>query len=142
MSVQHISKQKRIQVAIFSNYRCGYCLTSQKIIGPYLEIDHIIPEAKGGTADDENLILACPTCNSYKYTHTEGLDPQTKSKHPLFNPRTDHWQEHFQWDKDSVRIIGKTPKGRRTIATLNMNHPDVVSARQLWVLAGWHPPKE
>ncbi len=44
------------------------------------------------------------------------------------------------WIEGGVSILGKTAKGRATVAALNMNHPDVVLARRLWVSAGWHPP--
>lgn len=46
-----------------AGFRCGYCLTSQRVIGPLLEIDHIVPQAQGGTHDEDNLFLACPMCN-------------------------------------------------------------------------------
>ena len=32
----------------------------------HLEIEHIIPLAKGGTDDESNLWLACPICNGHK----------------------------------------------------------------------------
>lgn len=132
----------RHRVFEFSQFRCGYCLTSQVIIGPYLEIEHIIPKAVGGTSDEENLIAACPHCNSRKSARTTARDPQTEKQQTLCNPRTDSWQDHFAWLADGSIIHGKTAMGRATIAALNMNHPDLVAARQLWVSAGWHPPKD
>lgn len=142
MSKQHISKAKRRRIAVVTRYRCGYCLTSQRIIGPLLEIDHIIPEARGGTSDEQNLILACPTCNSYKSDQVEAVDPVTQQVVPLFDPRAEDWNEHFEWIERGAVVLGKTSKGRATVITLNMNHPDIVSARRLWVIAGWHPPEE
>ena len=46
----------------------------------------------------------------------------------LFNPRTDDWNEHFefQWP----RITGKTPVGRTTVAVLNMNDEERLELRQ------------
>jgi hypothetical protein len=32
--------------------------------------------------------------------------------------------------------------GRATVLALQMNHPDVVSVRQMWVTVGWHPPAD
>lgn len=132
----------RQRVAETARFRCGYCLTSQHIIGPLLEIDHIIPQAKGGTNDEENLFLACPLCNSHKSDRTEAIDPQTGEIVPFFNPRRDVWAEHFEWAEANTMIHGITPKGRATISALNMNHPDIVNARQLWVSVGWHPPQD
>lgn len=43
---------------------CRYCGTPQ---GPH-EIDHVLPVAKGGTNDRENLVTACRPCNIKKGT--------------------------------------------------------------------------
>lgn len=32
-----------------------------------LEIDHLVPESKGGSGDSDNLVLACRTCNRSKH---------------------------------------------------------------------------
>lgn len=142
MSSRYVSIALRERVAQTSQFRCGYCLTSQRVIGPLLEIDHIIPEAAGGTSDEGNLYLACPMCNSHKADRHQAVDPETMIVVPLFNPRVEYWGEHFEWTEKGTIIQGKTPKGRATVAALGMNHPDVVAARQLWVMAGWHPPQE
>ncbi len=140
MSSQHISATLRQRVAETARFRCGYCLASQRIIGPLLEIEHIIPEALGGSSDEENLFMACPMCNSHKSQRIEAVDPESLRAVPLFNPRTEVWHQHFEWIEDGAVIRGKTSKGRATVAALNMNHPDIVAARRLWVMAGWHPP--
>jgi len=43
--------------------RCGYCLSSQRYILGVLEIEHVDPEALGGTDEEENLWLARRLCN-------------------------------------------------------------------------------
>lgn len=140
MSSQYIPAILRQRVAETARFRCGYCLTSQQIIGPLLEIEHIIPEALGGLSVEENLFLACPICNSHKSQRIDAVDPDNLIVVPFFNPRTEVWHEHFEWIEDGAVIRGKTSKGRATVAALNMNHPDIVAARRLWVMAGWHPP--
>jgi hypothetical protein len=142
MSTHLIPPAQRRRVGERARWRCGYCLTSQRIIGPLLEIDHLIPEARGGTADDENLWLACPLCNSHKGDRILARDPTSQDMVRLFNPRDDIWSEHFEWIEDGVIIQGRTAIGRATVAALCMNHPDAVSARRMWVLAGWHPPRD
>ena len=142
MSSQYIPVALRLRVAESARFRCGYCLTSQHVIGPLLEIEHLIPESKGGTSDEDNLFLACPRCNSHKGNRIEAVDPESLVTVPLFNPRAESWDEHFEWTEVDTIIRGKTSKGRATIAALNMNHPDIVAARRLWVLAGWHPPTD
>jgi 5-methylcytosine-specific restriction endonuclease McrA len=96
MSSQYISAALRRRVAETARFRCGYCLTSQRVVGPLLEIDHIIPEARGGTSDEDNLFLACPMCNSHKADRQEAVDPESMVTVPLFNPRTEQWNEHFE----------------------------------------------
>ncbi|MFQ5855447.1 MAG: HNH endonuclease [Anaerolineae bacterium] len=65
--------------------RCGYCLTSQRISGAQMHIEHIIPRSQGGTSDETNLWLACAWCNSYKWAKTHAVDPETGNEVPLFN---------------------------------------------------------
>jgi len=137
---KHIPTTLRQRTAEAAHFRCGYCLTSQHIVGPLLEIDHIIPQARGGTDDEDNLFLACPMCNSHKADQVEAVDPESGMTVLLFNPRVEQWNDHFEWTEEGTVIRGKTPKGRATVAMLNVNHPDIVSARRLWVIAGWHPP--
>ncbi|MBR8834824.1 MAG: HNH endonuclease [Stigonema ocellatum SAG 48.90 = DSM 106950] len=129
------------RVRTIARNRCGYCLSPQHLVMARLEIEHIIPIAKGGSNDESNLWLACPLCNRYKSDKIVGVDPETGEKVKLFNPRTHLWFEHFFWSEDGVRIVGKTPIGRATIAALHLSDdPDALEVRSYWVLAGWHPP--
>lgn len=141
MSRSYISKEIREQVAEDAHYYCGYCLTQQKVIGSALEIEHLIPESKGGSSERENLWLACRSCNSRKGNQTEAIDPETNTLAPLFNPRTQIWPEHFQWNNDQTEIAGLTPIGRATVEALKLNNEYVIAARHQWVLVGWHPPR-
>ena len=60
MSSAYISVALRQRVTEAARWRCGYCLTSQRIIGPLLEIDHIIPEARGGLSDEKKPRAGVP----------------------------------------------------------------------------------
>lgn len=137
-----IARATRRRVAAAARFRCGYCQTSQAVIGPLLEIDHLQPEALGGSSEEANLWLACPHCNGAKGSRTTARDTATGENVPLFNPRLEHWSEHFQWVDSGAIIEGRTPAGRATVAALNMNHPDIVAARRLWITVGWHPPAD
>ncbi len=139
---KRISMAVRRRIEKVANFRCGYCQTSQRVIGPLLEIDHIIPESHGGTSDESNLFLACPMCNSHKADRQEAVDPESGEMTALFNPRMDRWDEHFEWIEEGTVIRGVTSKGRATVVALNMNHPDTIATRRLWVTAGWHPPTD
>jgi hypothetical protein len=108
-----------------------------------LEIEHILPLAKGGSNDESNLWLACPICNGYKSDKITGIDPESGEVVPLFNPRLQTWSEHFRWSEDGLCIIGLTPVGRATVAALHLSDdPDALEVRSHWISAGWHPPED
>jgi len=122
--------------------RCDYCLSPQHLVMARLEVEHMIPLAKGGTNDELNLWLACPICNGHKSDKTEAVDSETGAIVPLFHPRTQVWSDHFVWSADGIRIVGTTPVGRATVAALHLSDdPDALEVRSYWVLAGWHPPE-
>jgi len=142
MTKPTVPPELRRQVSIDAQYRCGYCHTTQQIVGGPMVIDHLVPIARGGLTARENLWLACRRCNEFKGTLTEAIDPQTNLKAALFNPRTQSWSVHFAWSRDGTEIIGLTTNGRATVIALRLNNPEIVVARALWVQVGWHPPKD
>ena len=109
--------------------RCGYCLTPQKIVSMSLEIEHIVPQAKGGTDTEENLWLACRNCNAFKHSKTHAVDPLTNTETKLFDPRRQDWAEHFEFNPEQTEIIGKTACGRATVIALRLNIDKAVKAK-------------
>jgi hypothetical protein len=142
MSRTYIAKSLRERVAVQARHRCGYCLTTEAIVGTPMEMDHLIPEALGGLTEEDNLWLACSLCNDHKGDRIAAPDPVTGELVRLFDPRHQVWSDHFHWTAEGDRIVGLTPTGRATVALLNLNRPALVRARQAWVMVGWHPPKE
>lgn len=143
MKRRYISVAVEERVRETARYRCGYCLSPQHLVMARLEIEHIIPIAKGGTNEEANLWLSCPLCNAYKSDKIEALDPITSKVVPLFNPRLQGWVDHFMWSEDGLRIIGQTPTGRATVKLLHLDDDlDAITVRSFWVLAGWHPPTD
>jgi HNH endonuclease len=138
----YISETLRTRIRTHASNRCGYCRSHQKYVWGTLEIEHIIPKAKGGSNTEDNLWLACRPCNGYKSDQTHAIDPITADEVILFNPRTQRWAEHFAWSDDGVYIVGLTACGRATVRALQMNSATVVTVRQAWVSVGWHPPTE
>jgi 5-methylcytosine-specific restriction endonuclease McrA len=106
MSRPHIPVNVIRRVRAAAGGRCGYCRSSQRLVMAVFEVEHIIPVARGGTDDEENLWLSCPVCNGHKAAKTEGVDPVTRTAVPLFNPRTQRWTEHFRWSEDGLRVEG------------------------------------
>jgi len=56
---------------------------------------------------------------------------------PLFHPRRDRWDEHFEWRGPIV--VGLTPGGRATILVLDMNDGDIVEIRVNLIAEGHFP---
>ncbi len=132
----------RARVRVQAGDRCGYCRSPQRYVLGVLEIEHIIPSARGGSDDEENLWLACRLCNGYKGTQTHGRDPATGQRVRLFNPRQQAWGRHFRWSADGTEVQGQTACGRATVIALQLNNPIARLVRSAWVTAGWHPPAE
>lgn len=107
-----------------------------------MEFDHLVPRAHKGSNKEENLWLACSTCNDTKNDRTAAIDPLSGEEIALFNPRTQLWKEHFAWTADGDRITGLTPTGRATVLALNLNRAHLIKSRRIWVKAGWHPPED
>ena len=140
MSPRSISTSIRRRVREAAGNRCGYCQSSQRYVLGLLEIEHIIPKARGGSDDETNLWLACRMCNSFKGAQERGRDPLSGRRVRLFHPRRQRWRRHFSWSEDGTRIIGRTACGRATVIALQLNHVIAVMVRREWVAAGWHPP--
>ena len=133
-----------LQKLVFARAReCReYCLAPLSLVAAVtmFHVEHIIPRSAGGQTVESNLALSCPNCNLHKSARITAVDPDTDEEVPLFNPRTQAWQEHFALSDDRAHIIGITPVGRATLAALHFNDPDHINARQLWVTGGWYPP--
>ncbi|MFN3408233.1 MAG: HNH endonuclease [Limisphaerales bacterium] len=113
-----------------AHHRCEYCGLHQAD-SPLaaLHIEHILPRSHGGTDDPANLALACIDCNLHKGTNLTGVDPETDQVTPLFHPRQQRWEDHFEWQ--GIRLRGKTAVGRTTIRVLPINSEDQLALRSL-----------
>ena len=92
------------------------------------ELEHIVPRKHGGTTVLENLAWACFPCNRHKGPNLTGIDPETRQIAPLFHPRRDRWEDHFQWQE--MKLVGKTPTGRATVEVLRINLADRAALRR------------
>src|SRR5438034_3192104 len=113
---------------------CEYCQLPQACSTLPHELDHIRARKHGGRTSLENLCWACAYCNSAKGPNLSGYDPATGELVALFNPRSDVWKEHFEWN--SGILVGKTPVARATIDVLQINRPERAEHRRLLMLAG------
>lgn len=123
-----------------ANGCCEYCRSQARFATQPFSIEHILPRSQGGNNTLDNLALACQGCNNHKYTKTQGLDPVSGRKMPLFHPRKNAWKDHFNWNHDYTIIIGLTPIGRATVNTLKLNRESLVNLRRVLFIMGEHPP--
>lgn len=59
-----VSKRLRFEILRRDNHTCRYCGAAAPEVK--LTVDHVMPEALGGTDDPNNLAAACEPCNSGK----------------------------------------------------------------------------
>lgn len=127
------------RVAERAGHRCEYCHAPEAIFNFPFEVEHVVPTSRHGPDDETNLALACRACNLHKADHLTGVDEATQTEVPLFQPRSNHWEEHFEVDRDAGIIRGRTATGRATITRLRMNSAVQVEARRQWVRLGRFP---
>lgn len=118
---------------------CEYCQLPQPFSSTPFEIDHVIAEQHGGPTTSGNLALACFACNHHKGPNLGGIDPKTGRRTWLFHPRRQKWTRHFRWN--GPVLIGRTPVGRATIVTFQINAPHRVAQRAALIAEGVFPPE-
>lgn len=126
-------------IAERAGHRCEYCRAPERVFNFPFEVEHILPRARAGGSELENLALACRACNLFKSSSTFGFDKATQAEVRLFNPRQDEWAANFQIDLGTGEITGLTPTGRITIEQLQMNNPAQLVARLQWIRWGMFP---
>ena len=123
-----------------ANDCCEYCRMPQAYDELPFEIDHVVAEQHGDRTIASNLSLSCFPDNHRKGPNLGGIDPKTRKRTWLFNPRRHRWNHHFRWDGPT--LIGRTAAGRTTIAVLGINRPHRVRHREQLIDEGVFPPDE
>lgn len=133
----YIPKRLRRLVIKRAGGRCEYCLIHQDDRPETHPIDHVIALKHNGRTVKENLALACVICNGNKGSDLASIDPMSGEIVPLFNPRTQNWDDHFELS--GAQIIGRTAIGRATVSLLRLNDDERLSYRQSLIDAGRYP---
>jgi len=84
----------------------------------------------------DNLALACVSCSLRKGAREVAMDPVSGKPVPIFNPRRDHWANHFEWV--GIKNQGRTVTGRATVEALQMNRLLVLEMRRVVGIPGNH----
>lgn len=127
MSQTAKDKELRAAVARRAGFRCEYCRLPERFTSLPFQLDHVIAEKHEGETSLDNSAYACLHCNSFKGPNLAGHDKETGEIIRLFNPRVDHWDDHFFWD--GARLEARSSIGRVTIAVLRINLPDRIAVR-------------
>ena len=136
----HISVPLRRLVESRANGLCEYCLIHQTDTFFECQVDHIISEKHGGPTDPDNLAYAYAICNRAKGTDIGSIAPSTGQLTKFFDPRRDHWADHFQLN--GVLIEPRTPAGEVTVKILGFNETERLLEREALRQIGRYPPKE
>ncbi|MEA5551416.1 HNH endonuclease signature motif containing protein [Anabaena cylindrica UHCC 0172] len=134
-SIQQQVRQRALEL-------CEYCHASERWQYVLFTVDHVIPLSKNGKNTIDNLALACFHCNRRKSNKITGINPESGNQVELFNPRKSLWNDHFIWTADGLIIIGLTPIGKATIATLDLNRERIINIRAADKAINRHPPPE
>lgn len=134
MAISDISRQK---IAARAKNRCEYCLVHEDFVVKKHEPDHIVPRKHLGPDTDDNLAWACFLCNRHRGSDVAVYDLETGLLTPIFNPRSDVWDEHFRLNDGE--IIPLTTVGRVTEIALRINLPERVQVRTELSRLGLYP---
>jgi len=108
-SLGHVKVRfSRQNILIRDGFACQYCHDSPGPRG--LNIDHVVPRARGGKTTWENVVAACIPCNSKKSSRTPreaGMTLRKTPRKPDFLPLTllrirsgavsAKWQPYLYW---------------------------------------------
>ena len=113
-----------------AEHRCEYCLIHEDDALLPHEPDHIIATKHRGETTEMNLAWTCFVCNRAKGSDLSSIDIETKQLVRLFNPRIDHWNDHFTLQSDG-RIEPLTEIARVTEFLLHLNRSELLEIRRL-----------
>ena len=99
-----ISAELRQTVANRAKQLCEYCLVAEADTFYGCEVDHIISLKHDGSTEPNNLAYACVLCNRAKGSDVGSITTSGEFTR-FFNPRTDHWPEHFRLDGATIRPL-------------------------------------
>jgi uncharacterized protein (TIGR02646 family) len=138
----------RMELRAMFGSKCGYCEAEVAAISPQ-HVEHYRPASRypGLAYQWDNLLLACPHCNStYKSDRfpvaPAGNTPDEHRRNPclrngvgevplLLNPCIDDPNQHLTFREG--RVVALTNRGRVTRRGCGLNRDDLIRDRRLWL---------
>ena len=133
---RHIPDAWRKLVADRALHLCEYCLVHEDDTAWTCPIDHIISLRHQGKHHPDNLAFTCIYCNRNKAADL-GTILNGNRFFRFFNPRLDHWFDHFYLDNEL--ILPKTEIGEATVKMLAFNHFERIIERRGLIEEGRFP---
>lgn len=133
----YVSAELRREVVTRAGNCCEYCRLGQEDNTFSFQIDHVIAEKHEGETILENLSLSCPNCNGFKGSDIGSIDRETGLLTPLYNPRTQNWEDHFRLNGPLIESL--TAEGRVTVRLLKLNRSEQVDERRGLIALGRYP---
>ena len=131
-----ISNELRQTIADRAKQLCEYCLIAEADAFYGCEVDHIISLKHGGSSDADNLAYACAVCNRAKGSDVGSVSASREFTR-FFNPRTDHWPEHFKLEGSLIQP--RTTIGEVTARILSFNDSARIHEREELIRFGRYP---
>jgi hypothetical protein len=131
-----ISAEVRQTIADRANQLCEYCLIAEAETFYGCEVDHIISLKHGGSSELDNLAYACAPCNRAKGSDVGSIASSGEFTR-FFNPRADHWAEHFRLE--GAAICSLTVIGEVTARLFGFNDSTRLHEREEMIRFGKFP---
>jgi hypothetical protein len=131
-----ISAEVRQTIADRAKQLCEYCLIAEADTFYGCEVDHIISLKHRGSSEPDNLAYACALCNRAKGSDVGSISTSGEFTR-FFNPRTDHWGEHFRLEGASIQSL--TTIGEVTARILGFNDGTRLHEREEMIRFGKYP---
>ena len=134
---EYISKRQRDFVAQRAQNCCEYCLMPEQFSLFTFHIDHVISLKHGGKTHLDNLAFCCGICNANKGTDLGTILSNAETIIRFFNPRIDHWLDHFELIEGMIHH--KTIIAEATIKIFRFNEMERILERKLLMEGGFLP---
>ena len=133
-----ISAELRQAITDRANLLCEYCLIAEADTFYGCQVDHIISLKHGGSSELDNLAYACALCNRAKGSDIGSISA-TGEFTRFFNPRTDHWSEHFRLEGSVIQPL--TTIGEVTARIFGFNDSARLHEREEMIRFNKYPGK-